>query len=209
MPELDSEEKATQKPIAITISEDKLPEPTFLIRATAFALDYIFLLILGTLIIVQFIIPASFSTSTDELLIWLNSYSLWIENTKASVMPEPSEVVAATILLITESFSMIFILYFLICTRFFKGCSIGKKIFNLRTISLSEEATVSIFNCFLRAFSKTLMLFYFFPFLLIIGFLTKYFHKSKKWGHDLLSQTKVIDEYKFNKMLNSQTDKAL
>tara|TARA_X000000368_G_scaffold349520_1_gene289606 strand:+ start:29 stop:658 length:630 start_codon:yes stop_codon:yes gene_type:complete len=209
MPDLNSGETPSQTPNTITISEDKLPEPSFLIRATAFTLDYIFLLLLGTLIIVQIIIPTSYSTSTDELLIWINNYSLWIENPVASVMPKPSEVVTATLLLITESFSMIFILYFLICTRFFKGRSIGKKIFNLRTISLTGEAKVSIFHSFLRAFSKTLMLFYFFPCLLIIGFLTKHFHKSKKWGHDLLSQTKVIDEYQFNQMLSSQRDIAL
>ena len=49
----------------------------------------------------------------------------------------------------------------------------------------------------------------FFPILFLVAALTKRFHKSKQWGHDLISQTKVIDEYKLNQMLLKKVEGSL
>ena len=58
-------------------------------------------------------------------------------------------------------------------------------------------------------FQKLLSFFYFFPVLFLVAALTKRFHKSKQWGHDLISQTKVIDEYKLNQMLLKKVEGTL
>ena len=57
----------------------------------------------------------------------------------------------------------------------------------------------------MRAAAKTLILFYFFPIILTLAVLTKFLHKSKQWGHDLISHTKVVDEFKLNQLFNNQT----
>ena len=107
-------------------------------------------------------------------------------------------------LFITESFTLIFLIYFFICDYFFKGRSIGKRIFNIRTFSLVNPNKIPFTNALMRSAAKTLILFYFFPIILFVAMLTKFFHKSKQWGHDLISHTKVIDEFKIETLLNEQ-----
>ena len=141
------------------------------------------------------------SFSLEALNDWLDAYLAWAESNSDTAAPILNDSAQSILLLITESFSIIFILYFLLCDTLFKGSSIGKKIFNLKTITLTPRNSIPILHAGIRAISKTIILFYFFPILFLVAVLTKRFHKSKQWGHDLISQTKVIDEYKLNQML--------
>ncbi|MAH39787.1 MAG: hypothetical protein CML08_00065 [Puniceicoccaceae bacterium] len=208
MPESDSDPSADKvqveqraNPIHIILNEEALPEPPWLIRGIAFLLDYILLTLVATLIIVQVILPMNHSISVESLVQWLDSYALWLENTKDEAMPNPNASAREVLLLVTESFTLIFTLYFFLCDTLLGGRSIGKRIFNIRVVSLRLGERIPFFHALIRGFSKTIILFYFFPFIFILALLTKQFHKSKQWGHDLISQTKVIDEYKFKQML--------
>lgn len=208
MPESDSDPSSDKprsahrpSPVLITLSEDALPEPSWLIRGIAFLLDYILMTLVATLIVVQVILPMNHSISIEALAQWLDSYALWLENSGDQAMPAPNASAREVLLLVTESFTLIFTLYFFLCDSIFRGRSIGKKIFNIRVISMRLGERIPLFDALIRGFSKTIMLFYFFPFIFILALLTKQFHKSRQWGHDLISQTKVIDEYKFNQML--------
>ena len=195
------EQEDNKKAFIISLDSDSLPEPSIVFRGLAFFLDYILIGLLATLIILQVILPLNPSFSLEALNDWLDAYLAWAESKNNTDAPTLDDSAQAILLLITESFSLIFILYFVLCDTLFKGSSMGKKIFNLKTITLTSRYSIPIFHAGIRAISKTVILFYFFPILFLVAILTKLFHKSKQWGHDLISQTKVIDEYKLNQML--------
>lgn len=204
MPEFDKdsqEKEDNKKAFVISLDSDSIPEPSIAFRGLAFILDYILVILLATLIILQVILPLNPSFSLEALNDWLDTYLAWAESNTDTAAPILNDSTQSILLLITESFSIIFILYFLLCDTLFKGSSFGKKIFNLKTITLTPRNSIPILHAGIRAISKTIILFYFFPILFLVAVLTKRFHKSKQWGHDLISQTKVIDEYKLNQML--------
>ena len=203
------EQEDNKKAFIISLNSDSLPEPSIAFRGLAFLLDYILVLLLATLIILQVILPLNPSFSLEALNDWLDAYLAWAESNNNTAAPILNDSAQSILLLITESFSIIFILYFVLCDTLFKGSSIGKKIFNLKTITLTPRNSIPIFHSGIRAISKTIILFYFFPILFLVAALTKRFHKSKQWGHDLISQTKVIDEYKLNQMLLKKVEGSL
>ncbi len=212
MPEFDQdsqEKEDNKKAFVISLNSDSLPEPSIAFRGLAFLLDYILVVLLATLIILQVILPLNPSFSLEALNEWLDAYLAWAESNSDTAAPILNDSAQSILLLITESFSIIFILYFVLCDTLFKGSSIGKKIFNLKTITLTPRNSIPIFHAGIRAISKTIILFYFFPILFLVAALTKRFHKSKQWGHDLISQTKVIDEYKLNQMLLKKVEGSL
>lgn len=208
MPELhhnSHDKEDNKKAFIISLDSDKLPEPSIAFRGLAFILDYILVALLATLIILQVILPLNPSFSLEALNEWLEAYLTWAESNNETAAPIINDSAQSILLLITESFSIIFILYFMLCDTLFKGSSIGKKIFNLKTITLTPRDSIPVFHAGIRAISKTILLFYFFPLLFLVAALTKSFHKSKQWGHDLISHTKVIDEFKIETLLNKQT----
>ncbi|MAI43189.1 MAG: hypothetical protein CBD67_001225 [Opitutales bacterium TMED207] len=212
MPELDQDSHNkgdNKKAFIINLDSDNLPEPSIAFRGLAFLLDYILVVLLATLIILQVILPLNPSFSLEALNDWLEAYIAWAETNSTTAAPILNDSAQSILLLITESFSIIFILYFVLCDTLFKGSSMGKKIFNLKTITLTPRDSIPIFHAGIRAISKTVLLFYFFPLLFLVAALTKRFHKSKQWGHDLISQTKVIDEYKLNQMLLKKVEGSL
>ena len=212
MPEFDQdsqEKEDNKKAFVISLNSDSIPEPSIAFRGLAFLLDYILVVLLATLIILQVILPLNPSFSLEALNDWLDAYLAWAESNSDTAAPILNDSAQSILLLITESFSIIFILYFVLCDTLFKGSSIGKKIFNLKTITLTPRNSIPIFHAGIRAISKTIILFYFFPILFLVAALTKRFHKSKQWGHDLISQTKVIDEYKLNQMLLKKVEGSL
>lgn len=203
------EQEDNKKAFIISLNSDSLPEPSIAFRGLAFLLDYILVVLLATLIILKIILPLNPSFSLEALNDWLDAYMAWAESNRNTAAPILNDSAQSILLLITESFSIIFIFYFLLCDTLFKGSSMGKKIFNLKTITLTPRNSIPIFHAGIRAISKTIILFYFFPILFLIAALTKRFHKSKQWGHDLISQTKVIDEYKLNQMLLKKVEGSL
>ena len=212
MPELDQDSHNkgdNKKAFIISLDSDNLPEPSIAFRGLAFLLDYILVVLLANLIIVQVILPLNPSFSLEALNDWLEAYIAWAETNSTTAAPILNDSAQSILLLITESFSIIFILYFVLCDTLFKGSSMGKKIFNLKTITLTPRDSIPIFHAGIRAISKTVLLFYFFPLLFLVAALTKRFCKSKQWGHDLISQTKVIDEYKLNQMLLKKVEGSL
>ena len=206
----DSHNKGDDKEaFIIGLDSDELPEPSIAFRGLAFILDYILVVLLATLIILQVILPLNPSFSLEALNDWLEAYIAWAETNSTTAAPILNDSAQSILLLITESFSIIFILYFVFCDTLFKGSSMGKRIFNLKTITLTPRDSIPILHAGIRAISKTVLLFYFFPLLFLVAALTKRFHKSKQWGHDLISQTKVIDEYKLNQMLLKKVEGSL
>ena len=190
---------------SLMINAEILPQPPIWVRTLSFMLDYCLLSILSALILTQILLPLYPSLSWEALMNWSDDYLKALQSTGKESLPIASQIVEDTLLFISESVTLIFLSYFFICDFVFKGSTIGKKIFNLRTISLIHPDKIPFTNSLMRAAAKTLILFYFFPIILILAVLTKYLHKSKQWGHDLISHTKVVDEFKLNQLFNNQT----
>ena len=117
MPEFDKdsqEKEDNKKAFVISLDSDSIPEPSIAFRGLAFILDYILVILLATLIILQVILPLNPSFSLEALNDWLNTYLAWAESNTDTAAPILNDSTQAILLLITESFSIIFILYFLI-----------------------------------------------------------------------------------------------
>ena len=206
---------ANERMQGLLIEAESLPEASFLIRLVAFLLDYLLLSFISFFIITQIILPQNSLLSMDQLIAWLEAYTSWLETEKSAAqstavpmaipmpMPMPSIQVRDTLSLISESFTLIFFTYFFIGDFALKGSSIGKKIFNIRTLSLIQPIKIPVFHALIRSMVKTMMLFHFFPIILLIAFATKFLHKRKSWGHDIVSHTIVVDEFKLSKMLHT------
>ena len=190
---------------SIQIHTENLPQPPLWVRGLSFILDYFLVSLIAALLITQIFLPLNPTHSWDALISWSESYLSQIQTEGTENLPQPSLGIRDTLLFITESVTLIFLIYFFICDYFFKGRSIGKRIFNIRTFSLVNPDKIPFTNALMRSAAKTLILFYFFPIILFVAILTKFFHKSKQWGHDLISHTKVIDEFKIETLLNEQT----
>lgn len=188
----------------LLINADGLPQPPIWVRALSFLLDYCLLSVISALIITQFLLPMNPELSWDGLIAWSEQYLSQIQSKGTENLPVPNQTIQETLLFITESVTFLFLIYFFICDYFLKGSSIGKRIFNIRTLSLLKPEKIPLSSALMRSAAKTLILFYFFPIILSVAILTKFFHKSKQWGHDLISQTKVIDEFKVAELLKNQ-----
>ena len=190
---------------SLLINADILPQPPIWVRTLSFMLDYFLLSVVSVLILTQILLPLNPSLSWEALMNWSDEYLKALQSTGEEVLPIPTQIVEETLLFISESVTLLFLCYFFICDFVFKGSSMGKRIFNLRTISLIHPNKIPFTNSLMRAAAKTLILFYFFPIILTLAVLTKFLHKSKQWGHDLISHTKVVDEFKLNQLFNNQT----
>ena len=154
------------------------------IRLAAFFLDFI---------LINFFTLLVFAYSFDMENI-MKEISEYIEN--------PESVATPSIIYSIEKVSCAFyMIYFFICSKIFKGRSLGKKIFNLREVSLINGWDMSYASCATRAFTKTLMI-ALFGSILIVTFVICIKYYYKKWIHDFVSNTKVIDEYKYNNSLS-------
>ena len=129
MPEFDKdsqEKEDNKKAFVISLDSDSIPEPSIAFRGLAFILDYILVILLATLIILQVILPLNPSFSLEALNDWLNTYLAWAESNTDTAAPILNDSTQAILLLITESFSIIFILYFclIVLSVLFAGCII-------------------------------------------------------------------------------------
>ena len=123
MPEFDQdsqEQGDNKKAFVISLNSESLPEPSIAFRGLAFLLDYILVVLLATLIILQVILPLNPSFSLEALNEWLDAYLTWAESNSDTAAPILNDSAQSILLLITESFSIIFILYFVLCDTLLK-----------------------------------------------------------------------------------------
>lgn len=76
---------------------------------------------------------------------------------------------------------------------FFKGGTLGKRIFNLRVLKLPQLKPLSFFEHFWRSGMVIFFLLTGFPFLAMLDFLWMCFHKQHRSLHDWCSQTYVVN----------------
>jgi uncharacterized RDD family membrane protein YckC len=172
-----------------------MPAAKIGIRTLAFALDFILITAIASLVIWKIAMPQSHPGTFNELQTWSESLVKAYQDRPADgafVIPEISNNLAEGIAYARDLQIIIFWLYFAIGEAFFKGSSLGKRSCRLRTVSTITLGTPPVFAGILRGGLKTITLFY--PIALIATILARFFNKRQQLGHDMLSKTAVIDE---------------
>ena len=110
-----------------------------------------------------------------------------IRHTFESLFQEPSvlEMTQAIVL----CFLWMGVSYWFAGERFFKGSSLGKRVFSLTTLHLPDGKTPGTGIALLRAFLKTI------PFIqqfLLFSYLIPLFNRRRMTGHDYLCKTMVV-----------------
>jgi uncharacterized RDD family membrane protein YckC len=101
--------------------------------------------------------------------------------------PELTEVIVA-------AFKVLFLgfwLYFSLSEYFFRGITLGKRMFSLRTLSRVGGGPALFFACLLRGGVKTALLLAYAPFLWLL-FLTVFFNRFRLAPHDYVVKTQVV-----------------
>jgi len=182
-----------------------LPPAKLGIRSLAFLMDFILLFILGSVIIWQFALPRAYPGAlteyTEGAQEWVTNLQEHIEqghSPKDMELPTFSPYVNEAILFGWEVMLLVFWIYFAVGETLFKGSSLGKKACRLRTISTVTLGPPPIFAGIVRGGSKTLILFFYFPFGLLLALGALFFNKRRQMAHDLFSRTAVVDEKSVN-----------
>jgi uncharacterized RDD family membrane protein YckC len=184
-----------------------MPPASILLRALAFALDFVLISAVASIIIWKIALPQSHPAAFSELTEWTQQLVTWYsergtEPTTAP-MPEPSKDLSRALATASELQMLTFWLYFALGEAFFAGSSLGKRICRIRSVSTVTLSPPPIMAGIVRGGLKTLTLFLFFPFGMFATLIALFFNKRRQMGHDMMSRTAVIDE----KYANIQTKK--
>lgn len=210
-PQIGSEEKIENKhkmpnPNSLLNSifrkDGPMPPASIRLRALAFILDFILVSAVGSVIIWKIALPQTHPAALSEYLEFSQQLVGWIQALSSNPevpMPEPSRSLGEAIAIANELQMLCFWLYFAIGEAFFKGSSLGKRICRIRSISTVTLGYVTVMPGIVRGGLKTLSLYLFFPFGMIVTLIALRFNKRKQMGHDMMSRTAVIDE-KFEKI---------
>lgn len=178
-------------------SDGPMPPAGIRLRGLAFLLDFILISAVGSVIVWKVALPQSHPAALTEYLEFSRQLFEWMQTmpeTPEAPMPTPSNSLAEAIGIANELQMLCFWLYFGIGEAFFKGCSLGKRICRIRSVSTVSLGHLSIATGIVRGGLKTLTLYLFFPIGMIATLVGIRFNKRKQMGHDMLSRTAVIDE---------------
>ncbi|MGJ8639378.1 MAG: RDD family protein [Opitutaceae bacterium] len=169
-------------------------------RGLGFLLDFVLLVGLSTVLLVNFGLPANHPSAVFDIREWFDTVWAWAEVAQTQPISErstPPDVPPALFEALSYSINVMFVIfwvYFGTCEAFFNGTSLGKRLCCIRTVSTVTLGAQPILTGIIRGGIKTTMVFILFPVtapLTLIGLL---FNKRRQLLHDLLSRTAVIDE---------------
>lgn len=178
-------------------SDGPMPTASIRLRGLAFLLDFILISAVGSVIIWKIALPQSHPAALTEYLEFSRQLFEWLQamsDSPEAPMPTPSNSLAEAIGIANELQMLCFWLYFAIGEAFFKGCSLGKRICRIRSVSTVTLGHLPIMAGIVRGGLKTLTLYLFFPIGMFATLMALRFNKRKQMGHDMLSRTAVIDE---------------
>ena len=172
-----------------------MPAARLGIRLQAFILDWIFISLLGSLIIWKFLMPQTHPDALMELNNWGKSIVDWFGSNglkSGDPIPEWSESLEEAMTYVQFFMTLVFWIYFAVGEALFAGRSFGKAICRLRSISIVTMEKPFFFSAVARTGLKTFCLL--FPLLMVITIIAFGFNRRRQMGHDLLCRTAVVDE---------------
>jgi uncharacterized RDD family membrane protein YckC len=174
-----------------------MPPAAIWLRAFAFALDFILISAVASVIIWKVVLPQSHPAAFTQLTEWTQEVMDWYgdrSSTTDTPFPEPDKNLARALALANELQMLAFWLYFAIGEAFFAGSSLGKRICRIRSVSTVTLGRPPIMAGIVRGGLKTLTLYLFFPVGMIATLAALFFNRRRQMGHDLMSRTAVVDE---------------
>jgi uncharacterized RDD family membrane protein YckC len=183
-----------------------MPPASIPLRALAFALDFVLISAMASIIIWKIALPQSHPAAFSELTEWTQQLVTWYgerDMAPETDIPEPSKDLSRALATASELQMLTFWLYFALGEAFFAGSSLGKRICRIRSVSTVTLSPPPVMAGIVRGGLKTLALYLFFPFGMFATLIALFFNKRRQMGHDMMSRTAVIDE----KYANIQTKK--
>jgi uncharacterized RDD family membrane protein YckC len=180
---------------SILAPEGPMPATRFTIRAFAFLLDFILVTAIWMLALSNFLLPAYHPETFQAFQVWLQEFTAYSQADSQAPLPEMSLALKSGLNFALEMQILFFWCYFAANETFFSGVSLGKKIFSIRSIHTITLEPPSVISGITRASLKTLAVTFLFPLFLCISVSCMLFNKRKQTGHDLISQTAVIDSF--------------
>jgi uncharacterized RDD family membrane protein YckC len=166
-------------------------------RFIAFSLDTLLVGAFLGLVLFRVVLPEFYPVEFQELKDWYATTSMELASGGTPLQPVSPDSVPERVwelLLFIQNFIVFgFWLYFGVCETFFQGKTLGKRVFRLKVISIRNLGPLNLGSAIVRSLMKTLCLFTLFP-LLLVNFLSVFFFKYRRAGHDLLSQSLVIED---------------
>lgn len=180
---------------SILAPDGPMPATRFSIRAYAFSLDFILITALWMLALNNFLLPSFHPETFEAFQIWLQEVANYSQADSQAPLPEMSPALQSGLNFALEMQILFFWCYFAANETFFSGVSLGKKIFSIRSIHTVTLEPPTVISGITRASLKTLAVTFLFPLFLCISVTCMLFNKRKQTGHDLISQTTVIDSF--------------
>lgn len=172
-----------------------MPTAGLPLRALALLLDFILMTAVASVIIWKIVLPQSHPGALGELMQWSEAVVTWLSSQNPELdFPQPDKALVEALRMANELQLLLFWLYFASGEAFFAGSSLGKRICRIRTVSTITLGPPPILSGIVRGGLKTVTLFWLFPLAFIATFLALFFNKRRQLGHDLCSQTAVVDE---------------
>lgn len=189
-------EPSTKSALESVLSESgAMPTARMGIRLQAFFFDWIFVSLLASIVIWKFAMPQKFPDAYDNLNIWFQDLVHWFGTDgfqKGTPMPQWNEALTDAMTFAQLLTLSAFWLYFTIGDAFFSGCTFGKSICRLRTISIVTMEKPFFLTAIMRGGLKAFALLY--PILMVATMIALKFNRQRQMGHDILCKTAVVDE---------------
>ncbi|QYY36414.1 RDD family protein [Ruficoccus sp. ZRK36] len=170
------------------------------VRFLAFVMDFLLLFFISLFLLVKILLPQNHYEGMQEFTQAVDHYAAAVEEAQNAGEPTPTmprfEENPAIIDMITYAWTvmaLIYWLYFGLLEGFFKGTTLGKRTFGLRTMRLDTGQPPRFMESTVRGAIKALTLLFAIP-LLWVNFLVCLFNRNRRTGHDFICRTVVIAE---------------
>ena len=187
------------------------PEPApFFLRIIASCMDGAFIFFAGFLF-AQALFPNEISNGMETYDEYGEKFKHEKDVAKLKELSERFQedpVLLEMVITLLSSWFWVSWCYWFVGERYFKGCSLGKRMFLLSTLSLRTGDLPETRTCFTRAFIKSLPILVLFP-LLTLMYLMPLFNQRRMAGHDFLSRTMVVRGHLARKTREDSTNPIL
>ncbi len=164
-------------------------------RFVAFLLDILLAAVLIVFVNVKFLLPQRFPDEVRVLSHYF--YEVQAASAEGKQNPPPPEITAGIQGMLVYSINMTILLlwfYFAINGFFFRGSSLGKRVFRIAVVDGLTYMPVGFLQNISRSGLKAATLFYFFPVPFFITYFLIFFNKNRLTGYDYISRTLVVED---------------
>ncbi len=173
------------------------------VRFLAFLMDSLLVFFFTLFLLIKILLPQHHAEGMRDFVKAIDGYAAAAEQAKLNgeqppPVPEPAEdsPMVEMLAFAWQSMILAFWVYFGFSEGIFKGTTLGKRTFGLRTIKIETGQPPHLLESGLRGAIKSLTLLFPLPVPMLwwANYLIAFFNRNRRAGHDFLSRTMVIAE---------------